>query len=270
MKWTEICTRTGMQETVFAKLRACEETFDRTAYAEDIEALSDPERAEETYRVLAERLAPDEENLKIELCELYAAELTWDRYRELGIPEEIFWNTVDSHANAVRETKLYRGDYVIDRAWWMWRQVSMTIFQLGALEYELCRRDGSIHIHIPGKTDLSPASVDASLRQIRPFCGKFFPAFAEAEIRCDSWLLSDVLPELLPETSNIIRFQRRFRLVSSEHTSTWFIRFLFQMLPDTPYAELREDTSLQRKVKAMLLEGKSIGTGNGILREIPG
>ena len=265
MLWTEIAERIGMREEILGALRACAEAFDKDAYAKEIAALADPYRTAGAYQTLCERLSPDEENFRMELCQLLAAELMWDKYRALGIPEQIYWDTMGVFARCIEETKVYRGKWCVDRVFWTYRQVSMTIFRLGALEYELKRDTGKISIHIPSDADFSPASVDASLAQVRPFCRTYFPEFANADIQCGSWLLSDVLPRLLPENSNILRFQQRFVMTEQEHRSNGYIRFLFQMLPDTPTADLREDTSLQKKAKALLLSGGNIGTGSGIL-----
>ena len=54
-------------------------------------------------------------------------------------------------------------------------------------------------------------------------------------------------------------------LTDEERESNGCIRFLFQMTEDVPLADLREDTSLQRKVKSLLLRGEKIGTARGVL-----
>ncbi len=258
-----------MAAEVLAGLRRCEKTFEREEYREEIEALADPYRVEEAFRLLSEKLEPDEDCLKMELCQLYAAEIQWEEYRKRGIPEEIFWDTMGAFPRFLRETKVYRGEWAVDRTWWSWRQISMTIFRLGALEYELIRKDGTIHIHIPSDADFSPASVDDSLLRLKRFCREYFPEFGGADVTCHSWLLSDVLPELLPPEANIVSFQRRFRMKEQERDSDGCVRFLFHALSDVPVSDLAEDTSLQRKAKALMLRGGHVGSGFGVLKAYP-
>lgn len=266
MKWTEIAERIKLQQVIVDKMLECEKSFDRAKYAEDIEALSDPLKVTDEYPILLEKLAPDTDNVKMLLCQFYAAELMWDKYKAKGIPEDIFFASMEVHTRSIEETLAYNGSYIIDRVFWTYRQVSMTIFRLGALEYELKQKEHVIGIHIPSDADFRPESVKASLKQIIPFCRKYFPDFADADITCGTWLLSDVLKELLPPTSNILHFQELFEDVECEHESKWYIRFLFQMNNDTPYEQLREETSLQRKAKQLLLSGRNIGTGHGRIK----
>ena len=265
MRWTEIAERIGLQQEIVQKLIECDGTFDRASFRADVEALSDPEKTAQAYETLKQRLAPDAGNIKMELCQLLAAELMWDKYLALGIPEKVYFDTMRAFPRFLEETKVYHGSYEVDRTYWSYRQVSMTIFRLGALEYELRRDRGCVSIHIPSDADFSPASVDASVAEAKSFIARYFPAFRDAPVMCHSWLMSGALCPLLPETSNIIQFQRRFRITEEERESDGCIRFLFQAEAGPPYEELKENTSLQRKVKALLLSGKKIGSGCGVL-----
>lgn len=265
MRWTEIAEKIELQKEIVEKLAECEKTLDCERLQADIEALSDPERTARAYEALRQKLDPDEGNVKMELCQLLAAERMRDKYRALGICEEIFLATMRAFPRFLEETRVYRGAYEIDRTYWSYRQVGMTLFRVGALEYELRRDTGCVSIHIPSDADFSPASVDSSIEDAKRFIQSYFPAFAGAPIVCHSWLMSGALKPLLPDSSNIIQFQKRFRVTDEERESDGCIRFLFQMTEDTPLADLRENTSLQRKVKALLLRGEKIGTARGVL-----
>ena len=71
---------------------------------------------------------------------------------------------------------------------------------------------------------------------------------------------------LLPETSNIIRFQNRFQIVKEVPEEKDFIEWLFQMPVDTPYEVLPVKTSLQKKARELLLKGGKIGAAYGIMK----
>lgn len=153
-----------------------------------------------------------------------------------------------------------------DRGWWTYRQLSLQLFRLGELEYELREYDGlpAAAIHIPSDADLSPEAVDRSLTEADIFFRSHFgPRVAYT---CRSWLLSPSLIPLLGENSNILSFQRRFDIKSRDLESREFVQWLFYTSPDTPVELFEERTSLQRAVKGMLLAGGSLGSAFGVLR----
>ena len=81
---------------------------------------------------------------------------------------------------------------------------------------------------------------------------------------CDSWLLSPVLAELLPESSRILAFQRRFRILSVNRENTGAIGWIWPGYRE-PSAQLPEDTSLQKRMKPFLLAGGKPGWAEGIM-----
>ena len=122
-----------------------------------------------------------------------------------------------------------------------------------------------IFLHIPADADLSDGAVDASLAAARAFFPKHFPAFADAEYVCESWMLSPALREMLPETSRVRRFSERFSVVFWEEDSPAFRDWIFPSAVTAPVEELPEETSLQRAVKRHLLAGGKIGWAEGVL-----
>ena len=81
---------------------------------------------------------------------------------------------------------------------------------------------------------------------------------------CDSWILSPELREILPETSNIIRFQKMYHIVE--------VHYDFPQAEERVFGEIREnkdayleENSLQRGLKQYLLAGKKVGIGRGII-----
>ena len=97
------------------------------------------------------------------------------------------------------------------------------------------------------------------------FMEKYYPDPVRGRFICESWLLSPVLKELLPENSKILAFQNRFEIISENREDRDYIEWVFQAPPGTEIRQLPEKTSLQRNVKRLLLEGGNVGAACGII-----
>lgn len=265
MTLKELYRQIGLQQEIVQSLNDLETIFDMRT--KRLEEMMDRERAGQAYRELEERLAEDGDHMKMLLCQLECARRVFDRYREKGISGEIFTETMKCFPRFIGESEKMYGRLFFDRGWWTYRQISMSLFRIGALEYELCEKKGEreIGLHIPSDADLSRESVDASLRQAEAFFETYYPVYNDCRYTCDSWLLSPVLEGILPEDSRILAFQKRFRLTGTEPDNNESIRWIFQRPADTEIRELPENTTLQRGAKALLLAGGSIGSGCGTL-----
>lgn len=71
----------------------------------------------------------------------------------------------------------------------------------------------------------------------------------------------------MKDSSNIRKFQILFQIEEDMPQDKEYMEWVFGKMPDTPWQELPEQTSLQRKVKEMLKNGENLGAGAGILRE---
>ena len=78
--------------------------------------------------------------------------------------------------------------------------------------------------------------------------------------------MSPTLKSLLSEKSNILAFQNRFDIMEENKEDKEYIEWLFQVPADTEYLKLPEKTSLQKKVKKLLLNGGTVGVAYGIMR----
>ena len=145
---------------------------------------------------------------------LRAALRTRELYAARGIPDGIFLGTMRCFPRFLREHLESYGRYGFDRAFWTGRQLSLTLFRLGELEYELLPGEkGVLSLHIPSDADLSEEKTDASLRMQVSFFAEYFPAYAGADIYCDSWLLS---PEEFPERTSLQRNMKKFVLAGGK------------------------------------------------------
>lgn len=233
-----------------------------------LEQMLDRDRAGRAYGGLKAALGEDGDGMKMLCCQLECARRAWDRYQSKKIPGSIYRDTMGCFPRFLKETQKRTGRLLFDRGWWTWRQTSMSLFRLGALEYELREQDGvaAVAVHIPSDADFSEEAVDASLAQADAFFRVFFPDWGGKRCICSSWLLSPALRPFLGENSRILSFQRRFDLVSTDSGDREFVEWLFQAPADTAAADLREETSLQRAVKALLLSGGTVGSACGTMR----
>lgn len=138
-----------------------------------------------------------------------------------------------------------------------------TISRYSKNEYELLLKPGddclSTHIPASEKGGLTKEACDLSYQRAIEIMQNSYPELNVKAIRCESWLLSQELKEILPKKSNIIYFQNRYMVYPSlgVHGKAVFT-FAFNNGKYTDYRELPEDTSLQRAIKSKYLQGEYI------------
>lgn len=212
------------------------------------------------------RFAPDPDGIKMLSFQLHLACETFTRFQDLGVPQGIFLETMGFFTRMLRDHHQKGGRYQYVWDWWALRQLTLKEFRIGALEYEMTEKgpEKVIQIHIPSDTIFDRAHLRASYLGAKDFFTQFFPDFAQAPFRCQSWLLAPSLTPLLPPRSRIRDFQKSFTLVELEKESPAFLDWIYGRR-DIPPGELPETTSLQRAVKHHVLRGGGIEWAHGIL-----
>ncbi len=209
---------------------------------------------------------------------LSCAPLMQKRFEEMGVGDRIFWDTLRDLRYKLIECKNLYGYYGSFTKNWFPRFLRGEGFALGRLQYEkkpytgedygtLLKKDEPVcKCHIPSSGPLLYEDVLKSLRLAYDFY-KEDRKNGILVICCDSWMLYSPLIERLPRTSNIRRFYDLFEIVSirEKATNTDFWRIF--SLPYTPenLPAAPENTSLQRTVKAFMMEENNLGCGVGIL-----
>ena len=213
--------------------------------------------AEELHGALGE----DEGGWKMLSVQLSGALLAREHYKERGISDEIFLDTMGCFNRFVREHYESYGTYGFDRWWWTGRQLSMELFRIGTLEFE--RAGGEIAVHIPSDADLSEEALKRSFADAR----KFFKEKLNlsGDFVCTSWLLSPALQQLLPSGSKILGFQQWFTIEGFEDSEEYKV-WIFKNGALAPEA-FPENTTLQRNAKAFILAGGKIGAGTGRIKK---
>lgn len=256
MEILELCEKISMPREV------TEQVLSYTAFDRQLTAgLTHRETAADTYRALKARC---QSGMELLAYSLQAARLTYEAYRALGIDERVFLDTMKCFSRFVGETYTNCGVYDFDRGWWTYRQLSLSLFRLGELEYEYLDSEHKVSIHIPSDADISLDRCRESFARYLEFTERFFPDKAAYTPVCESWLLSPALKELLPPSSRIRAFASCFRVTAWNRDATDYLTWIFGK-STADFSTLPENTSLQRSVKIALLNGGTIGAAYGEL-----
>lgn len=260
----------GLQDEIFSQVQAFFNENDLSEVEDLIKGLTIEETSVDSYRALKERFSDDPKGIKILTCYLKATLLTYDKYVELGIDRDIFIHTMKFYPRFIDECYSKRGYLGFDLGEWSYRFTNLTLIRIGDMEYERKLRDGEkiISMHIPSDSLFSDDAIDRSLSDARKFICEKFPEYSKAPFACESWLLYTGLQDFLSEKSRILAFQKRFEIIEQLPKGEHYLNFIFNKSDCSDYASLPENTSLQRNIKAILLSGKMIDVGYGIIKDI--
>ena len=191
-----------------------------------------------------------------------------------GLPEDIWLATMKCFTRFVGEHIFSYGWPAFDRGWWTTRQIHARLFRVGELEYELYeykeeKGRRAVSLHIPSDACMTMDRLDDSVARARAFLKEYFPDWADLPMFCESWLLSPALKQLLPPGSHILGFQRAFDLYSVDPETPgvklWVYKLTREQQSSLPLEQLPEETTLQRNMKAFLLQGGKVGVAAGRL-----
>ena len=226
---------------------------------------------DDAWKELTDRLGPsDADHVRALWEELSIALRQVPRWKQAGIPREVFRDTMMFASRYLKDGLAAYGHYCFTAGWWFPRQLAMELFRLGSLEFELL--DGAegrrVSLHIPTDASLDSEAVDDSLQRFRAFAARFFPGWTDAPMYCDSWLISPAIRPLLAEGSRIRAFQDRFEVLSADSESMGAVGWVFPGHSKDPetFGDLPEGSSLQKKMKAFLLGGGKPGWAEGRMK----
>jgi hypothetical protein len=206
-------------------------------------------------------------------------------HRELGIPDDVSWETLSYLGRAMTAYRTHYGKTGIHLSGWDWMRFSGRLYQAGRLEvtpYRLRthpkeagplfwyddesaerlgpgfrRGDPALGIHVPVADPLTPQACDQSLLRLRTTFGGVYPGKPLRIGTCTSWLLDDQLAEYLAADSNILAFQRRFHLVPGmRDADETFLRSVFGVERPEEIEKLPQRTTLERAVVRHLQLGR--------------
>lgn len=260
----QLCHKINMPQEVTRKLTELDGTLESFSC---LELLMQEETWDTGLAQLKAALGEDAGGMKRLCCMLRCALTARAEYARLGIPDAIYIDTMAAFSRFVREHKESYGRYGFDRGFWTTRQVSAKLFRIGQMEYELTTLDGDsiVSLHIPTDVDLRPEVLRPSMKDGLDTLYRLFPEYRGRQVYCHSWLLSPLLKDMLPENSNILRFQEMFERDPEGTPGNDVLLWVFKN-PRLPKEEFPVNTSLQRKLKQFLLNGGQFLEGKGYLR----
>ena len=270
MELKDLCVGIGLQDEMQTAVLAFAASHTREQYAELLEQLKQEDTEKSAREELKQVLGEDPRQEKMLTCMLWCALDAYRWYQKNRVSDEIYFATMKCFSRFISECREKTGTYAFDRAWWTPRQIGCRLFRIGELEYELSAYEGkpAISMHIPSDADLSPDACRESFALAGKFFADVLPEWSSCEWYCESWLLSPRLKEWLPEKSNILQFQHLFEIHETDPENRDAILWVFQrsLYRDPDLTTLPERTSLQRKMKAALLNGESTGAATGVLK----
>lgn len=141
--------------------------------------------------------------------------------------------------------------------------INTKLIEVGRLQYE--KRENYIKIHIPSGEKLQIDKVLDSIKNSKQEIEKYFN-IKNPEYRCDSWLLSNQINNIIDANSNIAKFYNLFEVKDGLDATKDILNFVFNVQECSDYNDLVEDTSLQKLLKQQLLQNKEIKIGCGKLK----
>ena len=147
--------------------------------------------------------------------------------------------------------------------------INIRLIEVGRLQYEYCnnKKGKYIKIHIPKGDKLLYNEVLNSIKNSKKEIKKYFN-IENYEYYCESWLLSKDITKLLDSNSNIAKFQQLFDITEGKDAIKDILNFVFDLQQIDSYYDLPEGTSLQSKIKDLLINEKEIHIGIGKLKKI--
>lgn len=150
-------------------------------------------------------------------------------------------------------------------------QREIVVLSASAWEEVLTRKSQVRSVHIPAAGPLTHEACKESIRQACAFLPAHYPEAPFGTFTCVSWLMDNQFNRHLPETSNILQFQREFYLypvpdASDEQTYERVFGRSHENIDEAP-----QTTSLQRTLVAHVKAGGRWHNGGGfILRDSDG
>ncbi|MGN7360525.1 acyltransferase domain-containing protein [Paenibacillus sp. SAF-054] len=196
----------------------------------------------------------------------------YEGYRIRGIEDEVYDATFSDIELWSSKCKEDYGEYGIEEYNWLQEHVQLRLFRLGRLQFQpypfdrdlvaderrIYQNQIVLNVHIPSGEPLYPEQVEDSFERARCFFRGITPIFM-----CHSWLLFPKLAEVLPPDSNIVLFQKHFRIYHEDPDAREAEQRIFNRL-EADITKYEECSSLQRSAKAYLMAGNKLGSGYGI------
>ena len=131
---------------------------------------------------------------------------------------------------------------------------------------EIVRQGGAIAgIHIPRGAVLTDENIKVGFAEAFRISRERYPEVDVRAVHCSSWILDTQLEDLLGESSRVVGFGKHFLRYPLGGDGAAVYSFVFNQKRPEDLSELKEDTSLQRKIKSLYLNGGCIYITGGFV-----
>lgn len=209
---------------------------------------------------------------------LTKATLSLDEYEKRGISYNIYIDTMSDIRVWAYNYRRAFGTLGLSELGWVNGSVVLGRFKLGRLQFNfvdytehpahdtslgLKTGDKMLDVHIQQEGPFNDELCGKSLDMAVEFYRKYFPEYDFKGFICHSWLLSPGLSQILPETSNIIKFGKRFTIIHNQKENDGQA---IERIFDTKFKDKdSKPTSLQLKARKLLDEGGHLGNALGVI-----
>lgn len=221
---------------------------------------------------LAQNLSVDIRELFLYIYILLAID-SHNLYIQKGINDNIYFDTYKDISIWCNNCYRDFGIWGLYKSEWFYHHSEAKVLRLGRLQFipvlfdrdlsfdnhKIKKNDMVLDVHIPQGSGFEHEECFKSYKYAR----EFFKDTA-SEIMCSSWLLYPGLREILPDGSNIIKFNTSYHIYFSDDESRQAEDRIFNRLCDKP-SDYPQNTSLQKAVVKYLMSGKKLGYAKGIM-----
>lgn len=138
------------------------------------------------------------------------------------------------------------------------------VFPKSRWECRIRPGDQVLALHIPKGADISAERLAKAIEAARTIVREKYPQFTVNGVHGASWILCPKLQAMLGEHSKITNLQKQFVLYPMTSNGQDVFTYVFGKKPEK-LEDLAEDTSLQRKLKALYLSGDHIHNYAGVI-----
>ena len=178
--------------------------------------------------------------------------------------------------NALLDDIYIRGYESVRISQMLWASyfINLRIIEVGGFQYELVsenpitkEKEMCIKMHVPKGASLKEEDVRSSIRKSTYEIERYFNV-KDINYYIESWLLSPEVLALLDDNSNILKFSKLFSIKSMGECTRDILDFVFNDVYIKDYNLLVCKTSLQAKLKSLLINKKEIHIGIGKLKQV--
>lgn len=129
-----LCDKIQLQPEIESRVIDFVNDFDFNSVNKQLKGFQNYEKMSEALSELQTVLGEDTNNIRILACMLKASADVYKIYKDKGISDKIYFDTMKCYTRFINETYKMTGRLYFDRYWWTARQAGCHLFRIGELE----------------------------------------------------------------------------------------------------------------------------------------